>query len=663
MKAVNSYIFFSVLFCALFLTGCPNSKTKVTKISTPSSGKSRKLNGVFYALPQNVVTVAVPVVKTLKTPGKYVVFTPFFFPDEDFIGGKSVKFEIKDPVFNSFGEPDPAEIYLVDAQSNNLLQTKSLSIDLSTAGVLGNAKAETKDDTLPVATSLIKSAVGITSSVLLRGPIGPLASVKPAGNASENAFASEFKTFSMKSSKKMPDCGTKEMKEKYNFSKLTYLGVRTANEENTDAQFLCRLTDKKEGIAYIFLTFQERAYYRYLYDNSFDAEALRLFRESQAARDFFAAAAAALSLDNPSELTEDDFLFIKNLDPTPTKEWYCNLNTIKKKYAPAGAVAECDPEASATPLLSAYEAYLWILTRPAARTDFYQALLIVDEIDNRIAERNRFINGIVGSSLPAETFNKALEELNKAIGALKQPNFIGSTAKDQDLLGPFEITPDKSGGGSLAKDLFYLSATKGVCGIAPNNDGIKPGKFSTDKCLKTGGAIIIDKDQGLAFLNIKLGKDGADGNQFSKVVAAASLEEKGSRGFAYRIPAVCLAILKFRKQVSEKDATDAEVLALKESEMGRSPFDIAQLGRTVTLPASTKSWRTKYEIALYQNTGALKNFQLGTENDIQKSLDNLTAAAQTAIDSTDTVKRLEREKKILELQKAIRCLETGEGCD
>jgi hypothetical protein len=89
-------------------------------------------------------------------------------------------------------------------------------------------------------------------------------------------------------------------------------------------------------------------------------------------------------------------------------------------------------------------------------------------------------------------------------------------------------------------------------------------------------------------------------------------------------------------------------------------MQIAQYGTVVSLPASTGGRTTKHALALYEATGAMKNFNLGSSALIQQSLlDDLGGAATSIIDAkakrdeakkaqADELTQLERKRKLLE---------------
>jgi hypothetical protein len=155
-------------------------------------------------------------------------------------------------------------------------------------------------------------------------------------------------------------------------------------------------------------------------------------------------------------------------------------------------------------------------------------------------------------------------------------------------------------------------------------------------------------------LEMVLGEDGeggAGGSLFADKVRDSHLSQDGNRGFYYRIPGRAIAFLKQGP-----------------AELGRAPLSIAQFGHVVSLPASTGGRKTKYTLELFEASGGLKNFSMGSSALIQqKNIDDLAGAATTLIEAkgerkkakapADELQQLERQRKILEEKKKIRELE------
>jgi hypothetical protein len=197
-----------------------------------------------------------------------------------------------------------------------------------------------------------------------------------------------------------------------------------------------------------------------------------------------------------------------------------------------------------------------------------------------------------------------------------------------------------------------LSKEDGVCAVLVNQ-GVQ-----VDPRFKAGGSCKAGKE---VRLKTALGEDGEGGPDAGALMAdkikAAQFRQSGDRGFYYRVPGRAIAFL-----VQEGDAAGQEV------ELGRAPLSIAQYGQVVSLPASTGGRKTKYTLELFESSGGLKNFVMGSSALVQqKNVSDLTDAVGTAIEAkgernkakapADELQQLERQRKILEEKKKIRDLE------
>jgi hypothetical protein len=120
---------------------------------------------------------------------------------------------------------------------------------------------------------------------------------------------------------------------------------------------------------------------------------------------------------------------------------------------------------------------------------------------------------------------------------------------------------------------------------------------------------------------------------FAQAVQAAQLSQPGKRGFPYRVPALTIARL-----------------FANNAERGRSDVRIAQFGPVQTLPASLGGRRSSYKITYYDESGAIKLFDMSADALIQQSnVTDITDAATTLRDAETT--RLKRETEILKAKK------------
>ena len=241
------------------------------------------------------------------------------------------------------------------------------------------------------------------------------------------------------------------------------------------------------------------------------------------------------------------------------------------------------------------------------------------------ALRENLLNPVSSQTgaMPADTLQLMLKELDDLIKHYKEM-FLG-TAKKESWTARFAVTPLNKTWAGTGKyfELFEFSETGGMCPITVNpasevrfmDSRIKEG-FSN-----CGGTTTTRE---LVQLNLTL-----EGGQIKDTIATAfdAKSEDGERGFYYRIPVMTTgAIIRSSK---EKGPT----------EIFRTQLAVAQLGLTASLPASTGGRKTKYEVELYE-TGALKNFKLGSEALIQDTtVKGFGEAAETALDKRAEVKK------------------------
>jgi hypothetical protein len=283
----------------------------------------------------------------------------------------------------------------------------------------------------------------------------------------------------------------------------------------------------------------------------------------------------------------------------------------------------------------------------AKRSDFFQAQEAFEQIQKLEAQRTNLFQA---TNIPVDTLKLMIEEIDKAIDTAKQSFFFGT--KDSLTWTPaFKLNPTPA---KQNIDLFTFSKVNGVCRIIANeppyNQGVPfDGRFKSDSGCAEPTTLTLSVQEG------EIGQGGTDNNnQVSQIVKNLTnngyLSQSGSRGFYYRVPARAVAFVK-----------------KGDTELGRSVVSIAQYGVVVSVPASTGGRKTKYALDLYESSGGLKNFVMGSDSLVkQKNIDDIAEATGTAIDAkgerkkakapADELDQLERQRKILEERKKIRDL-------
>lgn len=159
-----------LLLLALAATGC--AKITVTHI-VPSTNTSSE--GVFYALPRTVVKPLVKIDKTTKAPARFSRFAEIFAPAVPAVCGTvagcrtavtSTTYSVQQgATFSTFGEPDPAHVYMVKIAGGGAVD-QTLSMAWSETGLASTASASVTNRTLDVGLSGLKMAASLGTKLV-----------------------------------------------------------------------------------------------------------------------------------------------------------------------------------------------------------------------------------------------------------------------------------------------------------------------------------------------------------------------------------------------------------------------------------------------------------------------------------------------------------------
>jgi len=157
----------SLLVAACLTASC--GSIVVTKVDTPTAVS----NGMVYALPKTVVRIQVKLDRTAREGAAYSAYAAIFAPDGDVI--------CKDPTctaelplsyslqngatFSTYGEPDPAEVYLVKFSGSGTVD-QSMSMTWNEAGLLSSAGASVTNRASDVVMSGLKLVAGLSAKGL-----------------------------------------------------------------------------------------------------------------------------------------------------------------------------------------------------------------------------------------------------------------------------------------------------------------------------------------------------------------------------------------------------------------------------------------------------------------------------------------------------------------
>jgi hypothetical protein len=178
-----------LLLIALAAAGC--AKISVTHITDAKDARFRE-EGVFYALPKTVVKTQLKVDKATKTPAKYSRFAGIFSPSIPAVcggvkdcktGTPKISFSVQQgATFSTFGEPDPAHLYMVRFSGGGAVD-QTISMAWTESGLVSSASATVTNRTTDIVMSGLKLATSLGTKAFLGasavGAVGPAATSCP----------------------------------------------------------------------------------------------------------------------------------------------------------------------------------------------------------------------------------------------------------------------------------------------------------------------------------------------------------------------------------------------------------------------------------------------------------------------------------------------------
>ncbi len=274
------------------------------------------------------------------------------------------------------------------------------------------------------------------------------------------------------------------------------------------------------------------------------------------------------------------------------------------------------------------------------------------EVIKERAKRRQLLSRLAAAgSMPAETAKLVLDPSSTRETKLLE-NFVKKNKIPGDVVCEVRPVPeDVTATTHFEAALFQVSKLNGVCiGVSEttcvlaHEEGDKVQCWVPEALRSSQPDSVGDQDP---VHQVKLRIDYV-ADQFSEHLRGKGVATAGAgtdRSFFFRVPALAQVALG----VSPKgDAGFAETV-INERRM------IAQLGLVTSLPGEGND---QVIVSLYQDTGALKKLTTRAEpiavdqvTGIIDSVKGVVAAEQT---SDDELKRLERERKVLEEQKKIR---------
>jgi len=133
MKIKSKILPCILLLVVFFLIASCSRKIIVQHINKIED--KEKVSGIFYALPQTVVTVDIHVTKTENIKGPYYAYASKYLGLRNVITANNTTYEISNIEIGHYAEPDPDQYYIIKSM-NNLLQKQSFIVNFSESGLL-----------------------------------------------------------------------------------------------------------------------------------------------------------------------------------------------------------------------------------------------------------------------------------------------------------------------------------------------------------------------------------------------------------------------------------------------------------------------------------------------------------------------------------------------
>lgn len=690
MSAKTLLLTCSITFIVAFATACEN-ETLVTKID-PNNPGSQRTDGVLFSLPETVVIAEVPLSKVDSTPGLFSKWTGFFYPEltpNDYITEEKTTFKVGAPTFTTRGQTDPKNVYLAHIKAKRF-ETKTLLLEMNEDGIIVREEASSKDETIDIVTSGLKTAASIVAP-LLPGGFGAAADKRVVNRCTADELFPEL-TPAQKIALSANDLAracfevqlSKEelalyevldpayhtfLRNTFGYALLTYFARKdtgTSSAKPSGIEFFFTLNkDQRDFIIKALSSpaaIQEFIRAKTAYDK---IQALRARREDLIAKDTPSAVNTSTNLelklkevDAQIKNTEQAYFLGSSSEASANAKFEFkpsagDLTQHLFTYAAGGSkpgVCAVSNEGSTFKAIWPRKFGDAVCRAPASH------LLELGDFRDLEKLRARFNSVAPGApALPPGAVPDLVSiflygQLTPGTRVLLQTKPTSPQARKYltsalitdlntvvnngaSIYGAALFANEKLSTGSL--DLLakpMLSAAE----IRELNRSLIDDVYSNE----------IYRQRAWASRQVSLELSGRSAGM-AQSVDNAQLKEPGKRGFPYRVPASSLA-----KLMDDKE------------EKGRSELRIAQLGPVQTLPAGLGGRRASYKITYYDASGAIKIFDMSADALIQKqNITDLTDAA-TSLRDSETAK-LKRETEILKAKKekldAEKALKTAQG--
>lgn len=677
MFARKPFLVYLIVVAVLLSTAC-KSEVLVTKVD-PSNPGAQRTSGILFSLPQTVVIAEIPLTKTNLSPGNFARWTPFFYPEltsDDFVTEPRTTFKIGVPIFTTRGQTDPKEVYIAHIKAK-AFETKTLLLEMTEDGIVARAEATSKDETIDIITSSIKTASSFIAPLLPVGAgatEGLVATALAPGVSLEDSFKLELTHQELALYESLDTTYKAFLRDRFGYRFLLYIATKetagsTLRPTNID----------------LFLTLNknQRDFINGLPDDAGPCnggapgtlclhpdvlrELVRAKRAYDTILDLRRKREAFLAEATPPQVTNSTNLEFR------LKEIDTQIRVTEQTYflgSPAETSAtarfEFTPTAAATKNLFTYAAggpkpgictvspetagvFKAVWPR-SLRGECHAANHSIQTGDLRDAKSfirrlrvqapadlvsiylyNQFpagLQGAINASTDTDTpqvRDQLLNQLLPQLQAIVNGGNIYNLARFANVrlsAATLDLQAELAKLMALPPPLSATDAARLVSIVPQINRSLLDDAYAAELFRQSSWTSrAVD-------LAVNLPANG-----LATTVATANLIETGKRSFPYRIAAPGIVRV-----------TDAG------TERGQSELRIAQFGPVQTLPAATGGRRTSYKITYHDATGAIKVFDMASDALIQqKNVTDLTDAATSLRDAEAA--RLKRETELLDLRR------------
>lgn len=667
------------------LTSACRSETLVTKVDPNNPGG--RADGVLFSLPETLVVAEIPVSRVSSSPGMFHEWTEFFYPElssDDYVTEEGSRFKLGSPTFTTRGQTDPNNVYMAHIKTK-LFETKTLLLEFNDDGIIARTEATSKDESIDIITSGIKAAASIAAPLL---PFGAgAAAVQPADLTrsqviDEQYFRSNLDKRALALYDSLDRTTRQRLADNFGFQFLLFVQTTSGGTDAAGVEFFFTLNEDQ---------------WKIVEDMPHTGAPCPVIPPDPAALAAAAAAAAALAAPVPAAPPPPPVVSANCLMPATLVELARALKAYNKiqqlKVKRQDYLNEMAPPQTANSthlefrlkqvddqIKELEQAYFLGTSSETASTSRFEfkptSATLSHNLFTYSAGGGR--PGICAVDTEVAGVFKATWPKNlKGDCHAASPNFEAGDFRDLESLATKLAAGAAAGADPVSTYLYGLLPNAAPLltqvGTPQQRDHLTRAlitdlnavvngpasiyavarfqnvRLSADtiKLINTPGPtpaalnrlLIEDAYRREIFrrsawtpLQVALQVDNAPPG-FAQAVTAANLSQPGKRGFPYRVPALTIVRL-----------LDNSV------ERGRSDVRIAQFGPIQTLPASLGGRRSSYKITYYDQSGAIKIFDMSADALIQQSnVTDITDAATTLRDAETT--RLKRETDILKAKK------------